>query len=488
MPTPLTRRHFLGLGASAALIAGSRPLLHGADASRLRSPSGELRVAVVGLRIKGNQHCDQLRETKHARLVAICDADTAIMGATAERLDRDGVKVDQVQDFRRLLDRTDIDAVIIATPNHLHTLQTLLAVQAGKDVYVEKPVSHTIEESRVLTAAARRSDRIIAAGTQKRSDPGLVEALAALHAGELGAIKLVRGFCYKLRKPIGLVSQPVEVPSTVDLDLFCGPAPLERPVRERFHYDWHWQWVTGNGDIGNQGIHELDLCRLALGEAGRPRRVLSFGGRFGPADNGETPNTQFAWFDYPSAPMLFEVRGLPRATGSEAEDAYRGVRVGIVVDCEGGTMIGGNGASFLDAAGNRVRRFPGDGGRGHLQNFVDAALARKPDQLAAPVGESAISADLIHFANLAYRSGQPLKPDAIGERLQSLPSAAEAFGSLREHLAANQADTGRPPWQLGGWLEWSETAGRFAGGAQYEQANSLISRSYRAPWVLPKLA
>jgi predicted dehydrogenase len=471
------------------LLAGSRSSMFAADASRpnLRSPSGELRVAVVGLRIKGNQHVDQLRETKNVRLVAICDADTAIMGATAQRLDREGVKVDQVQDYRRILDRADIDAVIIATPNHLHTLQAMMALQAGKDVYLEKPVSHTIEEGRQLTAAARHHQRVIAAGTQKRSDPGLLEAFAALHAGELGAIKVVRGFCYKLRKPIGLVSAPVEVPPTVDLDLFCGPAPLERPVRERFHYDWHWQWVTGNGDIGNQGIHELDLCRMAVGEAGRPRRVMCFGGRFGPADNGETPNTQLAWFDYATAPVLFEVRGLPRATGSEAEDAYRGVRVGIVVDCEGGSMIGGTGASFLDHAGNRIRRFAGDGGRGHLQNFVDAALARKPEQLAAPVAESAISTDLVHFANLAYRSGQPLPPEEISDRLQGSPAAAEAFTALRTHLAANQADTGTPPWRLGGWLDWNESAGRFSGGAGHEQANRLITRHYRAPWTLPKL-
>jgi predicted dehydrogenase len=484
MPSrPLSRRSFISLGAAASVLALAPRRL------RAQASASDLRVAVVGLRIKGNQHVDLLRKTRGARVVAVCDADEAILGATVDRLAKDGVTVAKFVDYRRLLEQPDIDAVVIATPNHLHTLQAIMAMQAGKDAYVEKPVSHTVFEGRALAAAAARTGRIVQAGTQNRSDAGLQEAFAAIRAGELGPIKLVRGLCYRSRPNIGLASGPAEVPATLNLDFFCGPASLEVPRRKQFHYDWHWFWETGNGDIGNQGPHELDMCRWVLGETGLPRRVLSLGGRFGEPDDGQTPNTHLTLYDYASAPVLFEVRNLTRAKGTRAEDAYRGIRVGVVVECEGGYFAGGRGGGFFfDAAGKRQRGFPGDGGEEHMQNFVDAALARNPGLLRAPIAGAVVSTDLVHLGNLAYRSGGSLAAAEISGRLAGWPAAVESFGKLGEHLAANEAIDAARPWQLGGWLEWDAAAARFSGGAGYEQANQLLTRPYRAPWTLPVIA
>ncbi|HEX2860877.1 MAG TPA: Gfo/Idh/MocA family oxidoreductase, partial [Lacunisphaera sp.] len=325
MNTP-TRRSFLktaALGATTLLSARSWAQVVGAN--------GDVRVAVVGLNGRGRNHLTSLRAVPGVRIAAICDVDTAVLERTAAALAKEGITPAKFTDVRTLLASPDIDAITIATPNHWHALMGIWACQAGKDVLVEKPVSHTIWEGRQLVAAAAKYNRVVQAGTQIRSGAGLQEAVAWVRAGHLGRIKVARGFCYKRRKSIGRTEGPQPVPGTVNYDLWLGPAQ-DAPVRRaRFHYDWHWFNAYGNGDVGNQGIHQMDVARWFLGENGLPRHTLSIGGRLGYTDDGDTPNTQVVIHDYATAPLVFEVRGLPAvfdptegqpgATGAEAAGA-----------------------------------------------------------------------------------------------------------------------------------------------------------------------
>ncbi len=286
----LPRRVFLqdsaALAAGMATIAG----LAGADApgadkadTKPVGPNDTLRVAVCGVRGRGKDHVAGWSKQKDVRIAAICDVDLNVTGPACKAIDRRyGAEPTVVQDIRRLLDDKSIDAISIATPNHWHALATIWACQAGKDVYVEKPVSHNVSEGRRMVEAARKYDRIVQTGTQCRSHQGIQDAVAFLRSGKLGQIYMAKGLCYKSRGSIGHKPDG-PVPEKVDYDLWLGPAP-KRPFNpNRFHYNWHWNWDYGNGDLGNQGIHQMDLARLGLGQErasqgrhgfGRPVRLL----------------------------------------------------------------------------------------------------------------------------------------------------------------------------------------------------------------------
>ena len=479
----LSRRCFIQLGLAAG--AGA---LAGCATTRVRrpSPAGDLRIAVVGVRSKGWSHVQHLLELPGVRVIALCDPDRDILAERLQELDTLGVKADGVADYRRLLERPDLDAVVLATPNHQHTLQTIWGCQAGVHVYVEKPVSQNLFESRQIARAVARYGTVVQAGTQGRSNEGLVPAMAYIHAGGLGKLKLARGFCYRDRPSIGRADGTQQLPPGLDYDLWCGPAPTEPLRRKNLHYDWHWAWATGNGDIGNQGVHELDMCRWAIGAAGLPRRVFCLGGRFGYEDDGETPNTQLAWFDYDPVPVVFEVRGLPRKKGAEGQDAFRSIQVGVVIEGEEAYYAGGQfGGKVFDWNHKIIRHFPGDGGRQHMANFLTAVRAGRPDLVNAPVRESAVSSGLCHLANLTYRSGSTRTPDRIRNKLPGRGEAGEALDRILRHLEANEVDLARHPLTLGGWLEWDDRAYQFVGGPGFAQANQWIGRDYRAPFVVP---
>jgi len=477
-----TRREFLRQTALAAgAVAAAPAIVRAADAN----PNDTIRVAIVGVRSKGTHHIQMFSQIPGVRIVAVCDADQDVLRAALRKLEQGNVKADGYVDLRRVLDRKDVDAVVTATPNHWHALFTVWACQAGKDVYVEKPVSHNVWEGRKAVEAARKYNRIVQAGTQSRSDPALREAFAWLQSGQLGKIRLVRGFCYKRRPSIGKVKGPQPIPPNVDYNLWCGPAPMLPLMRKQLHYDWHWVWPTGNGDIGNQGVHEMDMCRWVLGQTSLPPRVMSIGGRFGYVDDGETPNTQIAFFDYQPAPILFEVRGLPLSKDDpETMDHYKRIRIGIVVECEHGYFAGGAGGGVAcDADGNRIKEWSGPGGRDHPLNFIQAVRSRKRSDLNADIEEGHLSSALCHLANISHRIGQRSTPDEVRERLAGNADALEAYGRFEAHLAANGVDLNRDLVSLGPWLHVNAPAEQFVGDWS-DTANLLLKDLYREPFVI----
>jgi predicted dehydrogenase len=501
--TPVSRRSFLAWSA----VAGAGVALSPRSWGQVVGANSDIRVAVLGLNGRGGNHLSSLANVKGVRVVALCDPDTAVLDRVKNRVAKSGVSYASAKtytDLRELFASPDIDAVTIATPNHWHALAGIWAMQAGKDVYLEKPVSHNVWEGRQLVLAAKKYNRVVQAGTQIRSGAGLQEAVAWIRAGNLGKITASRGFCYKRRDSIGKTTAPTPVPATIDYDLWSGPAPIVPPHRNSrrygpVHYDWHWVSLYGNGDVGNQGIHQMDVARWFLGESGLPRHTLSIGGRLGYEDDGDTPNTQVVVHDYASAPLIFEVRGLPskfdgRSSGAETTsaaapmDRYRGqVEIGNVIDCEGGYLTTASyfSATAYDKDGKMVKEFRGTDR--HMQNFIDVVRSKKLADLYGPIEEGHVSSALCHLGGLSHQLGRAQSPEAVVEQIQGNKPLAEAYGRMTEHLAANNVDLKKTPATLGLPLAVDVKNERFTGPTA-AAANRLLTREYRAPYVVPKFA
>jgi predicted dehydrogenase len=480
-----TRRSFL---ARATLATGAISAFPAIGLSAAGSANCDIRVAIIGNKGKGGQHIEVFKELPGVRVVALCDADREVMKRGLEKLGKDYAGVTEHVDMREVLDRKDVDAVVIATPDHWHALATIWACQAGKDVYVEKPLSHDIWEGRKMIEAAAKYQRIVQPGTQSRTDPALKEAFGFLQEGKLGKMKLIRVLGYKRRPSIGKVSGPQHVPASVDYNLWCGPAAMEPLMRKSLHYDWHWVWSTGTGDIGNQGIHEVDMAVWLSGQKQMARRVMCLGGRFGYDDDGVTPNTQLVTFDNGLVPIVVEVRGLPISHGDindgEVMDNYKGTRIGVVVDCEGGYFAGGAGGGWAyDQNGKKLKQFAGPGGRDHQLNFIQAVRSRKPQDLNTSVEQCHYSSAMCHMANISYRVGQQAGVAQAQEALKSDPVANEAFERIQAHLKANEVDLRKHLVTLGPSLEMDGDKERFT-GPWSEEANMLIRRVYREPFAV----
>lgn len=487
----LSRRDFMkgtmAVGAGLALAA---------PASKVLGANDEIRLATVGVGSQGGYHTRIFSSIPGVRYVAVCDADKKHVADRVKFFADKGIKVDGYTDVREMLDRNDIDAITSATPNHWHALVTVWACQAGKDVYIEKPASHEIWEGRKMVEAARKYNRIVQIGTQKRSSEAHKEAFEWIRQGNIGKIKWVRGFCYKKRGPgtNGIVhgmNGPMPIPEGVDYNLWCGPADMVPLHRTALHYVWHWMWNTGCGDIGNQGPHEMDIARWALGDPGLPAHVFSIGGRFGVGetdDIGETANTQIAYFDYKPAPLIFEVRGLPRKKGDRAMDNYRrtGVDIGDYVQCEGGYFPTGDGGGWVfDNDGKRIKQFSGRGGAGHHENWINAVRSRKVSDLNSDIEVGHLSASLCHMANISYRIGKKATPDEIKASISDNAEMTDSFDRMLEHLAANEVDLEKEPITIGPMLTMNPRTERFV-GENSELANMFIKRNYREPFVVPE--
>ena len=284
----------------------------------------------------------------------------------------------------------------------------------GKDVYVEKPVSHNVSEGRRMVEAARKHERIVQTGTQCRSHKGIQDAIAFLRSGKLGQIYMAKGLCYKPRGSIGHKAD-CPVPADVDYNIWLGPAP-ERPFNpNRFHYNWHWHWDYGNGDLGNQGIHQMDLARWGLGKNEFPKAVLASGGRFGYSDDGQTPNTLHVGFEFDDCELQFEVRGL--YTNDEAK-----VKIGDIFYGTEGVLAITSYESWQSFFGPKLEKGPGGSGGGdHFANFIKAVKARDSKILAADIEEGHLSSAYCHLGNIAYRLGRKLRIHPRPNRSKATP-------------------------------------------------------------------
>ncbi len=470
----------------APVFTGSTTARAGSVHSRVIGANDEVRIAVVGFHGQGGSHISSIESLRkkgdRVRIVALCDVDSEVLNAGVKKYQDANEKVEGYSDIRRLLENPDIDAVSIATPNHWHALGTIWAVQAGKDVYVEKPVSHNVSEGRRMVEAARKYGRIVQTGTQSRSSQGIREAVAWVREGHLGKILIARALCYKRRASIGKVDAPQPIPASIDYNLWCGPAPMGPLMRKRLHYDWHWVWPTGCGDLGNQGIHQMDIARWFLGEKAISPHVMSLGGRLGYKDDGTTPNTQVIFHDYPKAPLIFEVRGLPEKTGSDKMGQFMGGSICVIIHCEGGHVLvpDYNKAIAFDKQGTEIKRF--EGATSHHGNFIAAVRSRKITDLNADILEGHISSGLCHTGNISYRLGQTASPDEIRARIKAEPDAEATFQRMLDHLGANGVNLGETPLTLGTPLKMNPKTEKFSANPG---ANALLTRDYRAPFTVP---
>jgi len=404
---------------------------------------------------------------------------------------------------RKLLDSKGVDAISTATPNHWHSLIGYWACQAGKDAYIEKPVSHNVLEGRVLSDAAKKFNRIVQCGTQSRSSVGLQQAVKWAQAGNLGKLRWVRGTCYKPRPSIGKVDGPQPFPAGIDKDLWYGPAPVTPLMRKRLHYDWHWVWDTGNGDLGNQGIHQMDISRWFLGEQALSPKVWSVGGRLGYIDDGQTPNTMFIVHEYEKAPLIFEVRGLPQGGGKKGMDRFNGeFSIGVWAEYENGHIVvpSYTNAAAYDKDGKMLARWGGhpapkdgpdpgkpdnSGQTSHHQNWVAGIRTRKPGGLSAEILEGHLSSALCHTGNISHLVGKKQAPGAILEKVKGNKEAADSYGRMTEHLKKNGVDLEKDQLTLGEFLTMDPKTEKFIGNPA---ADKLLTRDYREPYVVPPKA
>jgi predicted dehydrogenase len=426
----MERRSFLVTAATAAASA------------RAWGANDRVNVAIVGLGGRGTAHLNAYLGLPDVRVAALVEVDSGrLEKAETTVYNKTQEKPKGYRDMREAFADKNVDAVSMPLPNHWHSLATIWAVQAGKDVYCEKPASHNIWEGRKMVEAARKYGRMVQIGSQSRSTPHKMEAMKLLQDGVIGKLYLAKGLCFKRRKSIGHTPEE-PVPAGLDWEKFLGPAPLRAFTKNRFNYNWHWFWDTGNGDIGNQGVHEMDIARWGMG-VDYPASVVSTGGKYVYDDDQETPNTQMALYDYGDKQIQFEVRGL--ITHDHAIIPSKRNTVGNL-------FYGADGYMSVDDDGYRIYKGEdralfkeGKAERGgpsttalHMQNFLNACRTRKHTDLSADIEVGHISAALCHMANISYRLG--------GAKLN--------FDSK---------------------TEWFDNAA----------ANQLATREYRKPYVVP---
>jgi len=496
MNSQVTRRTFLRNSAAAAAAVSLPARIH----AQAPGANSDIRVGVVGFNGRGKDHISGLLGVKGVRITALCDADYSVLERGKEQLKGKNQDVQTFTDMRELFASKEVDVISTATPNHWHSLAAIWAIQAGKDVYVEKPVSHNVFEGRKVVEAARKYGRICQTGTQARSALGLQQAVKWAQEGNLGKLLWARGTCYKRRPSIGKVAEPTPWPQLINEDLWYGPAPIKPLKRKNLHYDWHWVWDTGNGDLGNQGIHQMDIARWFIGEGALAPSVFSVGGRLGYVDDGETPNTMFLVQGYEKAPLIFEVRGLPEKTDAKKMDDYRGTSVGVVVQYENGHIVvpSYTAVAAFGKDGKMVKRWgnyaapkdgvdPGPPDHGdeesHYANFIGAVRSRKHTDLNADILEGHLSSALCHTGNISYQLGKKADPDVIREKLQNDKEAADSLARMIEHLAANGVDVAADQLTLGEFLKMNPETEKFIGNAE---ADKLLTREYRAPYIVPE--
>jgi len=476
MTLPSNRRDFfyqsLLLAAGAACANGPLQAAQPATSTSVALANDEISHAVLGCRIRGKVHAREFAKISGVRIAYLCDPDSELVATLATEIEKDfGYRPKTCSDMRQIFTDESVDTVSVATPNHWHALATIWAMQAGKDVYVEKPVCHTVEEGRRMVQTARKHNRICQAGTQNRSIGAHAEIVKYIAAGELGTVDLARTIIYGPRGSIGKKGE-YPLPPQVDFNLWLGPANNEKLERPQLHYDWHWSWDTGNGELGNNNIHYMDLVRWMLGLKGLGDSVLSLGGRVGYVDAGETPNTQLVFHRFGTKTIIQEVRGLK-------SKPYKLAGGWIIEGTEG--IIAGT--SLFAKDGQLIKTFTGEN-QNHFANFIQAVRQRDRSLLTADIEEAHLSSSLCHIGNISYRLGTTVSPTDLLENLslQNLPpECTSTTKEMLDHLDDHSVDYQATPLTLGKRLILEPNTERFVDPS----ANALLARRYRKPFVLP---
>ncbi len=485
---PVSRRDFVenALSLAAVALAGVRPLASVAaePAARSAGPSEKIRVAVIGVNGRGGNHLGEWLANPDADVVAICDVDPAAYEKHRRLFKDQPHPPEYVPDFRTLLDRKDVDVVSIATPNHWHALMAVWAMQAGKDVYVEKPCSHNVEEGRVIVQWARKLGRMCQMGAQSRSTTGMRATIDFIKSGKIGDVKVAQAICYKRRPSIGLVDAPAPLPAGLNFDLWAGPSPHVVPHRKRLHYDWHWNHITGNGDLGNQNPHEIDKARWGLGKQELPKRVVSLGGRLGYTDNGDVANSQVTIFQWDDALLISDVRGLEIKSPATFDLKAGPLGVANIWYGTTGYAVGPTYASGVafDYEGNELGKWSGGNDQQHFANFVKAIKSRNHLDLNLDIEDGHLSSALAHLGNVSWSLGETVslgtRPNlAAGEK-----HVAATLDSFESHLKENNVDFAATKLKLGRELTIDPKTERSTDA----EANALFTREYRKGFELPK--
>jgi predicted dehydrogenase len=442
-----------------------------------------INIGVAGIHGRGGSHIDGFAGADKVRVACLIDPDSSLFGSRSKHVESKGGNTPYcVQDIRKALEDKGLDAISVATTNHWHSLITIWACQAGKDVYVEKPISHNIFEGRQCVEAAKKYGRVVQHGTQNRSSNGKAKEIAAVQSGKYGKLRVSKGYCCKPRWSIGM--KPDEMaPSSLDFNLWNGPAPKLEFNRNLVHYNWHWFWETGNGDIGNQGVHEIDIARWGIKDGTLPTKVWSLGGRFLPdgPDQGQTPNMQLAVMEFGDVLLVFEVRGL---VGKNKGFSNQVTNEFYTTD---GVIKGGKFYAKGKSEGEslKVDDFRNVTPGGAFGAFITAMRTRKPEDNNCNAEVAHYSASLCHLSNISYRLGEKVQYDKAESSIGKNAEVNDAF----ERLAANSSAVGIPldkqHYTLGRTLTFDPASEQFTGeGAT--AANALLTRPYRAPFVVPK--
>jgi predicted dehydrogenase len=477
----LNRRQFLSstlATAATVTIAGTK------SSAKVMGANDRIRIAVAGLNGRGHSHTGAYLGMKNVEIAYLVDPHQKTYKGHLDKIAKKGDPAPKcVTDIRKALEDKELNAVSVATPNHWHALITIWACEAGKDVYVEKPCSHNVHEGRIAVEMARKHKRIVQHGTQSRSSQGWADLAALVKSGKLGKLLVSRGLCYKdggtggsTRGDIG--HKPTKAPpADLDFNIWLGPAQEQAYHENLVHYRWHWFWDFGNGDVGNQGVHEMDKARWAIPNATWPKSVVSFGGRYANNDQGQTPNALVSIYDYGDTLLIFETRGLK-------SPAFRNQSVGNVLHFEEGVVAGGRFYPKGKGDGEAVPKVISDERRGgdHFANFIECVRGRDAAKLHAEIEVGHYSAGLCHLGNISYRLGKPASYDPKLGKVLGDEFATDSLERMAEHLKDSGVQFNGKNFVAGRKLDFDAKAERFVND---KEADALLTRNYRKPFVVP---
>jgi predicted dehydrogenase len=481
----LSRRTVLRAAAASSVF----PLftISGTKASgRVIGANDTVRVGVTGINGRGGSHISAFTEMEKVQVTYLIDVDSSLFDSRSKSVEgRIGSRPTCVQDVRQALDDKSLDAISVATCNHWHSLITIWACQAGKDVYVEKPISHNIFEGRKCVEAAKKYNRVVQHGTQSRSESKWAREIAAVHSGKYGKLLVSKGSASKAgsgRTSIGFKEKEAP-PSTLDFNLWLGPAPEQAFHRNIVPYNWHWFWDFGNGEIGNQGVHQMDIARWGIKDATLPTKVYSVGGRLLPdgPDQAQTPNMQLGVMEFGETLLVFEVRGLVgkhKDWPNDVSNAFYTTE-GVIKDSRFHPK-GGGPPQQLEVPEGEGNVAPG----GAFGSFINAVRSRDPKDLNCDAEVAHYSAALCHLPNISYRLGQQGTFDKARGAIGNNTEVVAVLERIRDNCKGVGVPVDKTVYTVGPTLTFDPKTERFTGDLA-DEANKYVSRDYRKPFVVP---